>query len=112
MALTACEARDQALPSRWLVGLSVSAFGVWITGTALGSAAGDVLAARAPGVSAALDFALPALFVGLVWASARPSLLGHMVLSGALAAFMIFIGRPELAIPAGGLPAFIPERKT
>lgn len=110
--LTAYEARDRALPSKWLVGLAISALGVWIIGTALGSAVGDVLQARAPGISAALDFALPALFVGLVWSTARRSLLGRMLLSGAVSAFMIFLGHPELAIPAGALPALIPDRKT
>jgi spermidine/putrescine-binding protein len=73
---------------------------------------GDVLQARAPGISAALDFALPALFVGLVWSTASRSVLGRMLLSGTLSAFMIFLGRPELAIPAGALPALIPDRKT
>lgn len=110
--LTAYEARDRALPTNWLVGLAVSALGVWIIGTALGSAVGDVLQVHAPGISAALDFALPALFVGLVWSTASRSVLGRMLLSGTLSAFMIFVGRPELAIPAGALPALIPDRRT
>ena len=110
--LTAYEARDRALPFKWLVGLAISALGVWIIGTARGSAVGDVLQARAPGISAALDFALPALFVGLVWSTAHRSLLGRMLLSGVLSALMIFLGRPELAIPAGALPALIADRKT
>ncbi|WP_372615237.1 AzlC family ABC transporter permease [Aquicoccus sp.] len=109
--LTAYEARDRTLPARWLVGLAVSALGIWIIGTTLGSAVGDVLRVRAPGISAALDFALPALFVGLVWSTASRSMLGRMLLSATLSAFMIFLGRPELAIPAGALPAFIPDRR-
>lgn len=109
--LTAYEARDRTLPARWLVGLAVSALGIWIIGTTLGSAIGDVLRVRAPGISAALDFALPALFVGLVWSTASRSMLGRMLLSATLSAFMIFLGRPELAIPAGALPAFIPDRR-
>lgn len=110
--LTAYEARDRTLPARWLVGLAVSALGIWIIGTTLGSAVGDVLRVRAPGISAALDFALPALFVGLVWSTASRSMLGRMLLSATLSAFMIFLGRPELAIPAGALPALIPDRRT
>lgn len=110
--LAAHEAHDQVLPSKWLIGLAISALGVWILGTALGSAVGDALQARAPGVRAALDFALPALFVGLVWSTARRSLLGQMLLSGMLSALMMFLGHPELAIPAGALPAFIPNRQT
>lgn len=109
--LTAYEARDRALPSRWLVGLAISALGIWILGTALGSAVGDVLQSRAPGISEALDFALPALFGGLVWSTASRSMLGRMLLAGALSAFMIFLGRPELAIPAGALATVIPERR-
>jgi 4-azaleucine resistance transporter AzlC len=110
--LTAYEARDRTLPARWLVGLAVSALGIWIIGTTLGSAVGDVLRARAPGISAALDFALPALFVGLVWSTASRSMLGRMLLSATLSAFMIFLGLPQLAIPAGALPALIPDRRT
>jgi predicted branched-subunit amino acid permease len=110
--LTAYEARGHALPSRWLVGLAISALGTWIIGTALGSAVGDVLQSHAPGISGALDFALPALFVGLVWSTARRSILGRMLLAGVLAALMVYLGRPELAILAGALPALIPDRRT
>lgn len=74
--LTAYEDHKQALPSKWLLGLAIFALGIWIAGTALGNAVGDVLQARAPDVGTTLDFALPALFVGLVWSTARRSLLG------------------------------------
>lgn len=110
--LAAREAHHRTLPSQWLVGLAMSALGVWVLGTVLGSAVGDILHVRAPGVSTALNFALPALFVGLVWSTARRSLLGQMLLSGAISACVIFLGFPELAIPAGALPAFIPGWKT
>lgn len=110
--LTAYEARKRALPSRWLIGLSMSALGIWIIATALGSAAGDILQAHFPDLSATLDFALPALFVGLVWSTVRRSLLGRMMLSGVLSASMIFLDYPALAIPVGALPALIPDRKT
>lgn len=109
--LTTCAERERALPSSWLVGLALSALGIWIIGTGLGNAAGDILQSHAPGISETLDFALPALFVGLVWSTARRSILGRMLVAGLLSACMIFIGRPELAIPAGALSAFIPDRR-
>lgn len=110
--LTAYEVGERALPSRWLVGLAMSALGIWIIGTGLGNVVGDALKDRAPGISDALDFALPSLFVGLVWSTANPSILGRMFIAGTLSASMIFFGRPELAIPVGALPAFLPDRRT
>lgn len=109
--LTAYEARAHALPSRWLVGLAFTALGVWIIGTALGNALGDILQDHFPGLREALDFALPALFVGLVWSTARRSILGRMLLAAGLSACMVFLGRPELAILVGALPALIPDRR-
>ena len=111
-ATTLSAARKRVLPSRWLIGLSMSALGIWIIATALGNAVGDVLHAHFPGLSATLDFALPALFVGLVWSTARRSLRGRIVLSGVLSASMIFLGYPALAIPVGALPALTPDWKT
>ncbi len=109
--LTAYEARGCALPSRWLIGLALVALGIWVLGTALGSAVGDVLLSRAPGTSKALEFALPALFVGLVWSTIRKTIAGRMLLAGFLSALMIFLRLPELAIAAGALPAFIPDQR-
>ncbi len=109
--LAAYEANDKPLPAKFLIGLALSALGVWVIGTAIGCAVGDILHSHAPDIGAALDFALPALFVGLVWSTARRSVIGQMLYSAAVAAFVIFSGYPEFAIPAGALAAFIPDWK-
>lgn len=112
ITLTTHKTHPYPLPTGWLIGLSATALGTWIIGTAFGSAAGDTLRAHNPHIGDTLDFALPALFVGLVWSTASRSMLGRMVLSAALSALMISLGRPEVAIPAGVLPALIPNRKS
>lgn len=110
-ALATHENRNCTLPARWLIGLAFSASGIWIIGTAVGNAVGDVLLSHAPDLSETLEFALPALFVGLTWSVISRSLIGRILFAGALSASMILFGYPELAIPAGVVPAFIPERK-
>jgi len=110
-AATAEGSRDQALKGPWLVSLAVTVLVVWILGTALGNAAGDVLQARSPGLAEALDFALPALFSALVWSTVNRSVLKSMALAAALAAGTVLLGRPEFAVPVGALAIFLPDRK-
>lgn len=50
----------------WLLGLEATAYGAWVTGTWIGAVGGEAVAVRLPGVSAAMSFALPALFVALL----------------------------------------------
>lgn len=99
-------------PSRlWLVGLALAAWGSWVLGTTVGAVAGDLLRAADTGLAEALEFALPALFLGLVWASTSRAMLWPMALAGGLSGGLILAGLPELAIPAGALAAFAARRR-
>jgi len=109
-ALTADDRESQALPGPWLVGLAMTALTAWVVGTGLGNAVGDILQTRSQRLSETLDFALPALFLALVWSAGRRSLIGPMAIAAGLAAIMVAIGRPELAVPAGALAALLPSR--
>lgn len=109
---TAMNATGQraVLSGPWLVGLAFAAWASWVSGTILGALAGDALRAADPRVAEALEFALPALFLGLVWVSVRRTVLGPMALAGALSGASILIGVPELAIPSGAVAAFAAGR--
>jgi len=109
-ALTAANHRKGGLAGSWLVGLGMAALTVWVLGTALGNAAGDVLQTAFPGLSDTLDFALPALFVALVQSTFQRAIMVPMAAAACLAVLMVAIGRPELAIPAGALAAVLPAR--
>ncbi len=94
-----------------MVGLALSAWGSWVLGTTFGAVAGDLLRAAHAGLAEALEFALPALFLGLVWASASRAMLWPMALAGGISGALILAGLPELAIPAGALAAFAARRR-
>ena len=64
------------------------------------------------GLADALEFALPALFLGLVWVSVSRRMLALMLLAGGLAATCILLGAPQLAIPAGALAALFAGWRT
>lgn len=89
----------------WLVGLALAAWSSWVFGTTVGGVAGSALRATDASLAEALEFALPALFLGLVWASVSRAMLWPMALAGGLAAALILLGVPHLAIPAGALAA-------
>lgn len=104
---------DGTRPSgAWLAGLAFAAWSSWITGTLAGALAGGALRAANAGLADALEFALPALLLGLVWVSVSRRMLALMLLAGGLAASCILLGAPQLAIPAGALAAFLAGRRT
>lgn len=103
---------DGTRPSgSWLVGLAFAAWSSWVFGTTAGAVAGDALRAADAGLADALEFALPALFLGLVWVSLSRRMLLPMALAGGLAAACILAGAPQLAIPAGALAALFARRQ-
>ena len=108
--LSAADRHDRPLAGSWLVGLAMTVLAVWVIGTGLGNAAGDVLQALSPAISEALDFALPALFLALVLATLSRKNAARMAVAALIAAAIAALGRPELAIPAGAVAAFIPVR--
>lgn len=107
-AATAASQRDgMRLCGPWLLGLSLTALASWIAGTAVGSLAGEAMRAADDNVAGALEFALPALFLGLVWSAASRAIVLPMVCAGGLAAAFVGLGLVELAIPAGGLAVLL-----
>ncbi len=98
------------LPAHWLIGLSLTALAVWVVSTGVGNAVGDMLAEASPKVQGALNFALPALFLALVWSTTTRKTLAQMVIASSIAIGFVSFGRPELAIPAGAVAAFLPIR--
>jgi len=109
-ALAAEVRQPEGLYGPWLVGLAMTALLAWVVGTGLGNAVGAGLEAQAPRLSDTLDFALPALFLALLLSSARRPILGAMGIAAGLAAVLVALGRPDLAVPASALAAFLPLR--
>lgn len=98
--------------SAWLIGLSMTALGVWVIGTGIGNAAGNLLQEGSAALRGALDFALPALFMALVWTTASKRMARPMVAAALIATGFLFMGRPELAVVAASAAAFIPARRS
>src|SRR5690606_1029525 len=101
---------SRKLAVNWLIGLALTALVVGVIGTGVGSAVGDALEAASPKVQGALNFALPALFLALVWSMASRSTLVRMVMASAIAIGFVSFGHPQLAIPAGAVAALFPVR--
>lgn len=95
----------------WLIGLALTAWAAWFTGTLIGAAAGEALRASSTAAGEAMAFALPALFAALVIGAARRAVLVPMLLAAAAAAALIQLGQPDLAIPAGALMALTARRR-
>ena len=95
----------------WLIGLALTAWAAWFTGTLIGTVAGEALRASSEAAGAAMSFALPALFAALVIGAARRAVLLPMALALLAAGALILLGQPDLAIPAGALMAFTARRE-
>lgn len=89
----------------WIIGLALVPWLTWVLGTLAGTLAGDGLSKLDAHFASALQFALPALFLGLLWSAVRPAVVVPMLLAGVIAGVMLWLGYPQLAIPAGGLAA-------
>ncbi len=111
-ALTAGEGQSGPLRGPWLIALGLTVLLVWVAGTGVGNAAGDALQAFSPHLTRTLDFALPALFLSLVLATARQSLHLPMLLAAGIAALLLGLDRQELAVPLAALAALLPRRRT
>ena len=111
VALAAAGCTSGKLKGAWLAGLSLTALTAWVAGTGLGAFAGDGLQARSPDLQEALDFALPALLIALVWSAANRARARSMGVAGVIALGLVAMGRSELAIPAGAAAAFLPAHR-
>jgi predicted branched-subunit amino acid permease len=92
----------------WLLGLELGAYASWVGGSWVGVAAGEAVARTLPSVSAALAFALPALFVALLVpllgaAGRRLPVAGAVLVAGAVAATMHLSGLGTWSVPAAGV---------
>ena len=109
-ALNGGDGPERKLHGPWLVGLSVTALSVWIIGTGCGNVVGDVIQSYSPKIREALDFALPALFVALIWSMVSRKMIFPFISAAGLALCMSGLGLSELAIPAGAIAALLPSR--
>ncbi len=91
----------------WYVGLGMSALGAWVIGTWIGAMIGASLSERSTSMANALNFALPALFIALVWLSFRKAILPNLLLAAVLTSGTILLGYPSLAVPIGALAALV-----
>lgn len=110
--LTAGERQSGPLRGPWLIALGLTVLMVWVAGTAIGNAAGDALQALSPHLASTLDFALSALFLSLVLATARRSLYLAMLFAACIATLFVWLDRPELAVPLAALAALPLHRRT
>jgi 4-azaleucine resistance transporter AzlC len=110
VTLIETERRNTRLPGAWLIGLAISAWCGWVFGTFLGAFAGQNLKSISSDVADSLDFALPALFIALVWMSFSWKMLRPMLIAVAISASCIAVGLAEFAIPAGALGALTSKR--
>jgi 4-azaleucine resistance transporter AzlC len=110
VTLIETERRNTKLPGAWLIGLAVSAWSGWVCGTFLGALAGQNLKSISSDLSDSLEFALPALFIALVWMSISRQLLRPMLIALVISGSCMAVGLTELAIPAGALAALTIKR--
>lgn len=87
----------------WLIGLALAAWAAWTGGSIAGAAAGDALRAFSGSAAAAMGFALPALFIGLMLGSVRRAVAVPVALAAGIAALAVLTGHDKLAIPGGAL---------
>lgn len=88
---------------RWLIGLALTAWAAWSLGSIAGAAAGDALRRLSESAAAAMGFALPALFIGLMLGAVRREVAVPVVLAAVIAALAVLSGHAQLAIPGGAL---------
>ncbi|MFM2483449.1 AzlC family ABC transporter permease [Celerinatantimonas sp. YJH-8] len=84
----------------WLGGIS---YLTWFIGTTLGALAGVSLSAKIPLLTTVMPFALPALFIVLVYESLTPFTRLPMLVSALVAAILYLQGMTALALLGGAL---------
>lgn len=70
----------------WIAGLELTAYASWVGGTWIGAYGGSAVAQTAPSLSAALGFALPALFIALLISLLKGAGRGALVAAAVAAA--------------------------
>ncbi len=77
-------ARGRTFSEPFMFGLTIGAYGAWLSGTALGAFAGGGALAGWPVLEAALGFMLPALFLALLLSILSRAQLGVIAVAGAV----------------------------
>lgn len=106
-ALSACQKSGTKPGGSWLLGLAFSAWISWVAATFMGAWLGNILQMQFPQFSEALHFALLALFLGLVWASANRRYLLPMIAGAIIAVVLLTLNLPSVAIPGAALGALL-----
>ncbi|WP_413740340.1 AzlC family ABC transporter permease [Sodalis sp. RH14] len=89
--------------SYWLSWLGICSYLSWIMGTALGVFAGVKLSIEMPLLATAMHFALPALFIVLVYESLNQDSRLPVMISAIVTAIFYFQGMMALGLLAGAL---------
>ena len=87
----------------WFMGLEFGAYSCWIGGTLAGSISGDLLLSHYSFLRPALSFALPALFLSLLFSMLNSSTRLAVIISLLLAAAFHWNGYSEIGIIAAAL---------
>jgi 4-azaleucine resistance transporter AzlC len=110
MTLIETKRRQTSLPGAWLIGLVLATWSCWVCGTFIGALAGQNLMAMSSEIAKALEFALPALFIALVWLSVNQRMVRPMLIAITISGACMMVGFTDFAIPAGALAAFTNKR--
>jgi 4-azaleucine resistance transporter AzlC len=106
-ALNAAEKSKSKPGGSWMFGLASFAWFSWVAATFAGAWMGNILQTQFPRLSDALHFALPALFLGLVWVSTSARNVVPMVAAAAIAVMFLCLNLPALAIPGAAFAALL-----
>ncbi|MEN3398149.1 AzlC family ABC transporter permease [Brucella melitensis] len=108
---TVLNATEKSKPDGgWIFGLAFFAWISWVAATFFGAWMGNILQAQFLQLSDALHFALPALFLGLVWVSTSARNLIPMVAAAVIAVMFLCLNLPALAIPGAASAALLARR--
>ncbi|MBC7477532.1 MAG: AzlC family ABC transporter permease [Pseudorhodobacter sp.] len=94
-------ARGRRFSEPFMFGLSIGAYGAWLTGTAVGAYAGGGALEGYPAVSAALGFMLPALFLALLLSILTRAQVPVILIAGAATVLVTLYGSATAGLLAG-----------
>lgn len=109
-ALNAANKSNAKPGGSWILGLAFFSWASWVAATFSGAWMGNILQTQFPRLSDALHFALPALFIGLVWVSTSSRNIVPMMGAAAIAIVFLCLNLPALAIPGAAFAALLARR--
>lgn len=102
---------QQQKPAAWFGGLALASYLSWVGGTVLGASLGAALEQTSPHVSAAMQFAFPALFLVLAVQCLSPAVNRSVLAAGVTAGAFAWAGYSGLAIVAGAIMGIVCHRR-